>query len=108
MVYILSCFNLRVKIEIEDFRNSLLLFEDHLKKKNLLEGTSGISKRHRHPIMDTDKSDFKYFFIMKFKNLSQMEKSVKYIFDETEPGLSLHQNVWKKIETYNFNCWEEL
>jgi len=108
VVHMLSCFNLREKIEIEIFLNSLLLLEEHLKKKNLLESVSSISKRHRHPIMDTDKTDFQYFFIMRFKDLVQMEESVKYISDETEPGLSLHQNVWKKIETYNFNCWEDL
>ncbi len=108
MFYILSCFNLREKIKIEEFRNSLLLFEEHLKKKSLLENISNISKRHHHPIMDTDKSDLQYFFTMKFKNLSQMEKSVKYILDEIEPGLSLHQNVWEKIETYNFICWKDL
>ena len=45
---------------------------------------------------------------LKFKNEDQMERSVKYIFEESEPGLTLHQNVWKKIEQYNFICWQDI
>ena len=96
MFCMLSCFNLKEDENIDEFRVCLDLFSLKLIKDELLESTTPITKRFHHPVMDTDKSNFEYFFIMKFKNEDQMERSVKYIFEESEPGLTLHQNVWKR------------
>jgi len=108
MFCMLSCFNLKEDENIDEFRACLDLFSLKLIEDELLESTTPITKRFRHPVMDTDKSNFEYFFIMKFKNEDQMERSVKYIFEESEPGLTLHQNVWKKIKQYNFICWQDI
>ena len=108
MFCMLSCFNLKEDENIDEFRACLDRFSLKLIEDELLEGTTPITKRFHHPVMDTDESNFEYFFIMKFKNEDQMERSVKYIFEESEPGLTLHQNVWKKIEQYNFICWQDI
>ena len=93
MFFMLSCFNLKKDENIDEFRDCLDLFNLKLIEDELLESTTPITKRFHHPVMDTDKSNFEYFFTMKFKNEDQLERSVKYIFGESEPGLTLHQNV---------------
>ena len=108
MFCMLSCFNLKEDENIDEFRACLDLFSLKLIEDDLLESTTPITKRFHHPVLDTDKSNFEYFFTMKFKNEDQMERSVKYIFEESDPGLTLHQNVWKKIEQYNFICWQDI
>ena len=108
MFYMHSSFNLREDETIDEFRTCLDLFSLKLIEDELLVSITPIKKRYHHPVMDTDKTNFEYFFTMKFKNEDQLERSVKYIFGESEPGLTLHQNVWRKIEQYNFICWQDI
>ena len=107
MFHMLSCFNLKPELTIKEFQCSLTLYKNHLIENNLLQKIGNIGKRNRHPVMDTDESNLEYFFIMTFKDLSQVEKSVEYVYSNSEAVASLHQDVFQKLDKYNFICWED-
>ena len=107
MFHMLSCFNLKPELTIKEFQCSLTLYKNHLIENNLLQNVGNIGKRNRHPVMDTDESNLEYFFIMTFKDLSQVEKSIEYIYSDSETVASLHQDVFQKLDKYNFICWED-
>ena len=107
MFHMLSCFNLKTELTIQEFQCSLTLYKNHLIENNLLQNVGNIGKRNRHPVMDTDESNLEYFFIMTFKDLSQVEESVEYVYSNSETVASLHQDVFQKLDKYNFICWED-
>ena len=108
MYQFISCFNLKAGITAEDFNQSLLEFKNHLLEENLVDSVSALGKRDRHPVMDTDdERDHQYFFTMAFTDRAQCDRAVKYIYAHTEPGHTVHETMYGKIQDPVFFCWDE-
>ena len=109
MFHMLTCFNLKPGISIDEFRQSLAELTSHLEKLELLFCTGPIGRRQRHPIMDTDSErDHEYFFIMSFRDRAQCDRAVENMLPRSEPGDSVHKAVYSKVKDEIFVCWEDL
>ena len=109
MFHMLTCFNLKSGITIDEFQQSLLEFMTHMQKVDLVVSTGPIGRRQRHEIMDTDSErDHEYFFITSFRDRAQCDRSVEYILPHEEPGESSHLAVYSKVSDPVFICWEDI
>ena len=105
----LTCFNLKPAVSIDDFRQVLVDFTIHLEELGLVDRTGPIGRRQRHPVMDTDKErDHEYFFIMSFRDHAQCDRAVDYIRPRKGPGEVIHKALYSKIKDEIFICWEDL
>ena len=109
MFHMLSCFDLINGVSIDEFQKSNSIFLKHMRDLELVQSTSPIGRRNKHPIMDTDKErDQEYFYIMSFVDEDQCNLAVKYIQSNDELGDSIHISLSSKIENYSFICWEDI
>ena len=109
MFHMLSCFNLKPGITIEDFSRSLAELDRYLKESGLVQSTGQIGRRDKHPVMDTDSErDHEYFMIMAFRDRAQCDRSVEHVYSNDEQGESVHRNVWQKVDDPVFICWEDV
>ena len=109
MFHMLTCFDLKPGVEIDEFRQSVVVYEQHLKERNLIQSMGPIGQRQRHPIMDTDdERDHQYFFSSSFQDRTQCDRAVDYILLHEEPGDSIHKAVYAKVQNRIFICWEDL
>jgi hypothetical protein len=109
MFHMLTCFNLKPGITIEEFRLAIADFTTHLEDGDLVHSTSPIGRRQRHAIMDTDNErDHEYFFIMSFRDRAHCDRAVEYILPHREPADSIHRAVYSKVADPIFICWEDI
>ena len=109
MFHMLTCFNLKPEITIDDFRQAIANFTAHLVNNDLVQSTGPIGRRQRHPVMDTDSErDHEYYFIMSFRDRAQCDRAVAYILPHEEPGESIHEAVYSSVKKPIFICWEDL
>ena len=109
MFHMLTCFNLKPEVSMEEFRQSLIKFTAHLSEIELVDSTGPIGRRQRHPIMDTDSErDHEYYFIMSFRDRAQCDRSVAYILRHKEPAESIHSAVYSSVKDPIFICGEDL
>ena len=109
MFHMLTCFNLKPEIAMDDFRRSLTVFTRHMHEVKLVHSTGPIGRRQSDTIMDTDSErDHEYFFIMSFFDRAQCDKAVDYLLPHEEPGESIHKGVYSKVRDQIFICWEDL
>jgi hypothetical protein len=109
MFHMLTCFNLKSDISVEDFQKSLQQFSAHLVDADLLLSTGPIGRRQTDTIMDTDEErNHKFFFITSFRDREQCDRSVDYVMPHEEPGESFHTAVLTKVEDPIFICWEDI
>lgn len=109
MFHMLSCFNLKPGLTIEQFRQGLEAFSAHMKELDLLETTGPIGLRQSNTIMDTDEErDHQYFFTMSFRDRRQCDQSVEFIYSEQEPGATRHHGVYSMVEDPVFICWQDI
>jgi hypothetical protein len=105
----LSCFNLKPGIAVEAFVKSLGELDKYLGDLDLVHSTGQVGRREHHPIMDTDSErNHEYFMIMTFRDRTQCDRSVEHVQSGEEPGISLHRDVWQKVENSVFICWEDI
>jgi len=109
MFHMLSCFDLKAGVTIEEFQNSNEYFVSHMQKKELVQTVGPVGRRNRHPIMDTDKTGSQeYFYIMSFLDEDQCNRAVDCILSHQEPEDTIHRAVTTKIENHKFICWEDV
>ncbi len=109
MFHMLTCFNLKPGITIEEFGKSSAALTKHMQERELLHSTGPIGRRQSNTIMDTDSErNHEYFFITTFLDRAQCDRSVKYILPHEEPGESIHLAVYSKVADPVFICWEDL
>ena len=109
MFHMLSCFNLKAGITIDDFRCALVDYTTHLQALDLVDSTGHIGRRQSDTIMDTDdERDHQYFVTMSFRDRAQCDRSVDYIKAHQQPGDSIHREVYSKVADPVFICWEDL
>ncbi len=109
MFHMLSCFNLKPGITIDDFKQSLAELDNYLMNIDLVHSTGQVGRRQLHPIMDTDRErDHEYFFIVTFRDRTQCDRSVEHVNTGEELGNSIHRAVWQKVNNPIFICWEDI
>ena len=109
MFHMLSCFDLKPSVTIDEFQQSIAKFTTHMQELGAVESISSIGRRQRHPIMDTDNDrDHEYFFILSFRDRDQCDRAVDYILPHEEPDETIHNAVSSKIANPIFICWEDL
>jgi hypothetical protein len=109
MFHMLSCFNLKADISIDEFRCSLTEYTVHLLELDLVDSTGPMGRRQANTIMDTDdERDHQYFVTMSFRDRAQCDRSVDYISGHQQPGDRIHQEVYSKVLDPVFICWEDL
>ena len=109
MFHMLTFFDLKPGISIDEFRRSLAEFTAHLSEIELVQSTGPIGRRQRHEIMDTDSErDHEYYFIVSFRDRAQCDRAVEYILRHEEPADSIHNAVYSGVQEPIFTCWEDL
>jgi hypothetical protein len=109
MFYMLTIFDLKPGVSIDEFRNSLDEFTLHLREADLLQSTGPIGKRQRHEIMDTDSErDHEFCFTMSFRDRAQCDLAVEHVLRHEEPTESIHGAVYSSVHDPIFTCWEDL
>lgn len=109
MFHMLTCFNLKPGIDLQDFRQSYDHFVAYMKSINLAEGTGPVGKRQSDTAMDTDaERNHEYFVVMSFQNRAQVDKAVELLYAHTEPSESAHKAVYSKVQDPIFICWQDL
>jgi len=109
MFHMLTCFNLKPEIAMDNFRHAIAEFMKHMKANDLVHSSGPIGRRQRDTIMDTDtERDHEFFFILSFRNREQCNRAVEYILPHEEPGESMHNAVYSNVKDQIFICWEDL
>ncbi len=109
MFHMLTCFNLDPDVSIDEFKESLAVFDAHLLDLKLIHSTGPVGRRQHHPIMDTDRErDHEYFFIMSFRDRAQCDRAVDHILPHEEPADSIHHTMHAKVCDPIFICWEDV
>ena len=109
MFHMLTFFDLRPGLSIDEFRQSLTEFTEHLAEIDLVQSMGPIGRRQRHEVMDTDdERDHEYFFTLSFRDRAQCDRSVEYVLRHEEPAESLHNAVYSGVREPIFTCWEDL
>ena len=109
MFHMLTCFNLKPEVTIDEFRRSVDDLTNHMRDNGLAHSASPIGHRQSDTIMDTDSErNHEYFFITTFRDRAQCDQAVDYILPHEEPGESIHKAVYSKVADPVFICWEDL
>jgi hypothetical protein len=109
MFHMLSYFDLKKGVTIDEFRTSNNQFGAHMLELGLIDSIGPIGRRQRHPIMDTDNErNQEYFFLMSFANREQCDQAVNCIQAHAEPSETIHDGISSKIENYVFICWADI
>ena len=109
MFHMLSCFNLKPGVTVNQFKESLNLFESDMHKLDLIESVNPLGKRQHHPVMDTDSERAQeYYFTITFRDRQQCDQAVEKIYAHTDPGEESHNNMYSKIIDSIFICWEDV
>lgn len=106
MVIFHSRFRLAEGVALPAFQHQLRIMSQSMQELKLVEETGPIHSRYRHPVMDTDNSAHEYFFTMTFRDRSQCEQAVEYMYKEAGPGISSHITLQKLVADPVFSCWE--
>lgn len=105
----LTCFDLKPEIPLEDFQQALADYTAHMHELGLVESNSPIGLRQSDTIMDTDdERKQNYFMLMHFRDREQSDSAVTYIKSHQEPGDSIHKNVYSKVHNLIFICWQDI
>ena len=109
MFHMLTTFDLKPGLSIDQFRQSLDKFTAHLREADLVQSTGPIGKRQRHEIMDTDSErNHEYYFIMSFQDRDQRDRAVEQVLRHEEPSESFHSAVYLSVHDPIFTCWADL
>ena len=109
MFHMLSCFDLANEVSIFEFQKSNNIFLEQMRELRLIESSSPIGRRNKHPVMDTDtERDHEYFYTISFKDKNQCDQAVEYIQAQTALSVSIHGGLSSKIQNQVFICWEDI
>ena len=109
MIHMLSSFNLRPNEDFNDFSRAYAAFIADLEKAGIITGAGPLAKRVADTPMDTDDArDFTYFSLMSFRNRAHLDAAYAYIEAMSEPGSDSHLNMYRRISTSVFTCWQDL
>ena len=109
MFNMLSCFNLRSGVSLEDFQSAVETFVEHMQAQSLIVDVSPIGRRCAQTPMDTDDvRDHQFFFTSRFVNKAQCDAAYRYIEAAAPAVASIHGAVMRKVAPDAvFICWDE-
>ena len=108
MYQFISCIKLKPGVTVDDFQQSLEQFTAHLLTEDLVVSVSPLGRRDRHPVMDSDdERDHEYFFTIAFRDRAHCDRAVEYIYGHSEPGHTIHETLYAKVDDPVFFCWDE-
>ena len=109
MFHMLTCFNLREGVSIQEFDDALTRFSSHMQEVGLAQSTGPIGARQNDTPMDTDaERDHRYFFVTTFRDRAQCDDAYAYLELNEGPGESIHHAVKGRVEGPIFICWQDL
>lgn len=105
----LSCFNLKRDVTVQEFEGALLRFTNQMQELGLVQSTGPIGERQNDTPMDTDtEREHRYFFITTFQSREQCDRAYAYIKLHEEPGAADHDAVYSRVESPIFICWQDI
>jgi hypothetical protein len=109
MFHLLTFFDLKPGLSIDEFRQALADFVAHLSEVDLVQSMGPVGRRQRHKIMDTDdERDHEYYFTLSFRDRAQCDRSVDYVLRHEEPTEALHNAVYFGVREPVLTCWEDV
>ncbi|MEM7359908.1 MAG: hypothetical protein AAF431_12480 [Pseudomonadota bacterium] len=109
MFHMLSCFDLRPGVSLAECQKSFLQYGEYMVDLGLVDSSDPIGQRDTDTILDTDEGRTQqYFQLMHFTDKDQSERAVAYIKSMQEPGKSIHQQLYAKLENMVFVCWADI
>jgi hypothetical protein len=109
MFHMLVCFDLKPGVVIDEFRNSVSRFTEHLRGLDLAAGVSPIGARQSDTPLDTDRErSHQYFVTMSFRDRQQSDLAYQYLKEHIEPGHSIHKAVNSRAANPIFTCWSDI
>jgi hypothetical protein len=109
MFHMLVCFDLKPGVVIDEFRDSVSKFTEHLRGLDLAAGVSPIGKRQSDTPLDTDRErSHQYFVTMSFRDRQQSDSAYDYLKEHIEPGHSIHKAVNTRAANPIFICWSDI
>lgn len=109
MLHVLTTFNLRADVTIDQFCAGLEEFEHLLKQKDMIAAIGHVGRRHRETIMDTnDACDHEYFFVMSFHGREQCDRAIDLIYEKAAVTDDRHRSLYAMIDGPVFSCWEDI
>ena len=109
MFHMLTCFDLKPGILLEEFQHSLEGYTAHMHELDLVENNGPIGLRQSDTIMDTDdERKQEYFVLMNFRDRQQSDNAVDYIKLHQKPGDTIHKGVYSKVQNQIFICWQDI
>ncbi len=109
MFHMLTCFNLKPGVAMEDFRASYGEFVDYMKRIDLVQSSGPIGERQSDTAMDTDdERDHSHFVVISFQDRAQVDEAVSLLYAHQEPSEAAHKAVYSKVQDPIFICWQDL
>ena len=109
MFHMISCFNLKPGVDIEQFRSAYAIFVDEMKRIGLVESTGPIGRRQNDTPMDTDdERNHEYFVVMSFRDRPQVDAAYDHILQHVGSSDEAHDSVYKRVQDPVFICWQDL
>jgi len=104
----LSCFDIRKESNLEEVRQALAAYMTHMQELDLVVGADPIGIRQSDTILDTDEERSQaYLLLMHFRDRAQSDDAVRHIESFQEPAASIHRELYSKLESLVFICWED-
>ena len=109
MFYMLTCFDLKPDVAIEEFGLSIDTYAQHMREENLAQSMGPIGQRQSDSSLDTDdERDHQFYFITTFQDRAQSDKARDYILQHEEPVDSIHKTMYTKVKNPIFICWQDI
>ena len=99
-------FNLRNDVRFETAQRGLDELTDALVAANVMQSTSTISKRDRHPVLDTASNiNSEYFTTMTFADRKEADAAVKLIYARIDTTDRPHESFIEMVDDPFFLCF---
>ncbi len=109
MIHMLSRFDLKSGITIEQFSRNYYELVEQMHAQDLVAGTGRIGRRACDTPMDTDAADApEYYAVMSFKDRDQLDRSYAYLSNAEVNRATSHPSVNRAVTNYVFTCWQDL
>ena len=108
MFFMMSSFNLKPGISLHDFEGCLKVFAHHMQSENLIESIGSLCIRESDTPMDTDdQRNQKFWFLTRFQDKAQCDRSYDYILQAHGESKKLHDDVYLKVTDAMFVCFAD-
>ena len=104
----MSSFNLKPNITVQDFETCLNAFARHMQSMSLIESVGKLCVRESNTPMDTDaERNQGFWFLTEFQDKDQCDRSYEYILQAEDYSKELHNDVYHKVTDAMFVCFSD-